>query len=330
MGWGDEWVAVTVDGDLFNGYYRKDLFEAPGNRAAFRERYGYELAAPDTWRQYRDIAEFFTGRKDPDGKPLYGSSEAFRRGGQQFWDFFSRASAYTNHPEHPGAQFFDPDTMRAQINNPGWVRALEDYVEILRFAPPKAREFDIIEARNSFIVRAESTMALDWGDTGQIAADQADSKIKDKLGYFVLPGSHEVWNYKRARWDHFELPHKAPFLAFGGWVASGVSSLTNLFGRRTARSITRDVDALFKETEGEELRRRFKALQPALRGRISDLTETAIKDMGYALEIKANGNQLLSILATVAEVNDADHITELENTYRTVASRFNDAVVLFQ
>ena len=119
MVWNDKWIAVTVDGDAYNGYYRKDLFEAPIHRAQFKTVYGYELSAPDTWKEYRDIAEFFTGRKGPDGETLFGVAEPFARGTQQFWNVFSRASAYTNHSSYPGSQFFDPETMRAQIGNAG-------------------------------------------------------------------------------------------------------------------------------------------------------------------------------------------------------------------
>ncbi len=43
------------DGDLFVLYYRKDLFEDPDNQAAFKAKYGYDLAAPATWQQYADI-----------------------------------------------------------------------------------------------------------------------------------------------------------------------------------------------------------------------------------------------------------------------------------
>jgi multiple sugar transport system substrate-binding protein len=44
--------------------------------------------------------------------------------------------------------------------------------------------------------------------------------IADKVGYFVLPGSQKVWDGVSGRWLTFDKPHKVPFLAFGGWVAS--------------------------------------------------------------------------------------------------------------
>ncbi len=218
MTWDGKWIAVTVDGDLFSGYYRKDLFEDPRNQADFRRRYGYELFPPDTWRQYRDIAEFFTGRRLRDGSRMYGTAEAFARNGQQFWTLFSRASAYTNHPNHPGAQFFDPDTMRAQVNNPGWLRAVQEYKEMLKFSPPNADTYGIVEARNAFL-SGRTAMALDWGDTAQIATDPNHSEISGKVGYFVLPGTKKIWNGRFWEWNETESVHKVPFLAFGGWIA---------------------------------------------------------------------------------------------------------------
>ena len=53
----------------------------------------------------------------------------------QFWYFFSHAASYTNNPNTPGAMFFDPETMDAQINNPGWLRALEEYKRGLDYNP---------------------------------------------------------------------------------------------------------------------------------------------------------------------------------------------------
>ena len=213
-----KWIAATIDGDLFSGYYRKDLFRDPANQTEFRERYGYELFPPDTWEQYRDIAEFFNGRRLGDGRLIYGTAEAFARNGQQFWTLFSRASAYTNHPEFRGAQFFDPDTMRAQINNPGWLRAVREYKDIVRLSPPDALSYGIVEARGAFM-NGLTAMVLDWGDTATNAADPAHSKIAGKVGYFVLPGTRQIWNSRFWEWEETESIYKAPFLAFGGWLA---------------------------------------------------------------------------------------------------------------
>jgi len=219
MKWDGRWLSVTVDGDLFSGYYRRDLFDDPDNRRAFAERYGTELMPPATWAQYRDIAEFFTGRRGPDGQPLYGTAEAFARGGQQVWTVFARAAAYTNPPGVTGAQFFDPLTMAPQINNPGWVRAVQDYVDILPFCPPEALTFGIAGSRQAFI-DGRTAMTLDWGDTGPMAEDPARSHVMDKVGYFVLPGATEAWDGRSHAWEAVPNGRRVPFLAFGGWVAA--------------------------------------------------------------------------------------------------------------
>jgi len=44
--------------------YRKDLFEDPAEKAAFKAKYGYELQPPDTIQQFIDIAQFFTRPED--------------------------------------------------------------------------------------------------------------------------------------------------------------------------------------------------------------------------------------------------------------------------
>lgn len=235
MLWDGKWIAVTVDGDLFNGYYRRDLFSDADNRNSFKKKYGYELSPPETWKKYRDIAEFFTtsnGQSAADKKmnqsvnhkpgaaiQLYGTSEPFVHGGQSYWNLFSRVSAYVNHPDNPGSQFFDPDTMKAQINNQGWIRALTEYMDILRFCPPDAINYNIVDSRMAF-VEGKTAMCLDWGDTAQISADPEVSKIVDKVGYFVLPGTREIWNHKTRKWETQKNVFQAPFLAFGGWVAS--------------------------------------------------------------------------------------------------------------
>lgn len=56
----ERYWAVPAEVDA-NGYaYRKDLFEDPKEKEAFKKKYGYELDVPKTYKELRDIAEFFT------------------------------------------------------------------------------------------------------------------------------------------------------------------------------------------------------------------------------------------------------------------------------
>jgi len=215
MVWDHRYVTQTIDGDLHSLYYRTDLFNDPNEQAAFKKQYGYALTPPATWKEYYEIAKFFT-RPDVN---LWGTAEAYRRGGEQFWFFFSHVAAYTNHPDHPGSMFFDPDTMDAQVNNPGWVKGLEDYIDGLNVAPPGALGFTSDDIHNIF-AGGSVAMNFDWGDTGVNAAHPENSLVNGHVGSAVLPGSTEIWNYQTKQWDTFDEPARSPFMAFGGWQAA--------------------------------------------------------------------------------------------------------------
>lgn len=215
MVWNGKVLSQTMDGDAHTYSYRIDLFENADNQKAFKEKYGYDLAPPKTWKQYLDIAEYF----NQPANNLWGTAEAFRRGGQQFWFLFSHVAGYTSHPDNPGAMFFNPETMDAQVNNPGWVRGLEEYIRASKLAPPNALNFSFGEVNAAF-AGGQVAESIGWGDTGVIGADPKQSKVAGNVGSASLPGSDEIWNYKTKKWDKFDHVVQTSFMAFGGWQAA--------------------------------------------------------------------------------------------------------------
>ena len=217
---GGERYSVPLDGDVIIGYYRTDAFNHPSSKSKFKAKYGYDLAPPVTWKQYRDIAEFFTGWDwSGSGKPGWGVLEAQGPKDVGPFIFVSRAAAYAANPKVPGSLFFDPDTMEPSINNPGWVQALKDWVEIKRFGPPEMANTGGGTMRGNFVA-GQYALGIDWADVGVQAQDEKASIIKGKLGYFVLPGAIKVWNIKTKSWDEYGSPQKAPYLGWGGWHGS--------------------------------------------------------------------------------------------------------------
>ena len=51
--------AIPAEGDANGWAYRKDWFEDPEEMAAFKAKYGYDLARAEDLKELRDIAEFF-------------------------------------------------------------------------------------------------------------------------------------------------------------------------------------------------------------------------------------------------------------------------------
>ncbi|MDL1902341.1 extracellular solute-binding protein [Anaerolineae bacterium CFX9] len=230
LDWGGTTYALPFDGDSHMMYYRSDLVNPDGPYAeAFQAAYGYPLDEPETWSQYRDIAEFFNLREVNNAgviEPIYGVAEAQRPQAQSFWFLISRAAGYAKVPGDP-CFFFScsPDSpMVPRVNNPGWVRGLEDAIAIREFGPPEMSEYDVVEVRDVFPA-GRTVFALDWGDIGPLSIDRNRSIVNDLVGFSVLPGAEQYWDYNAnggaGAWVDAEGGvNRAPFIAFGGWVIS--------------------------------------------------------------------------------------------------------------
>jgi multiple sugar transport system substrate-binding protein len=178
--WGGTIYAVPFDGDQHNLYYNTVAFESEENKKAFEEEYGYELVPPQTWDQYRDIAEFFNGRDwDGDGEPEYGVAEAWQRGGYAFWWWANKFASY-------GGVFFDED-LNPLINSPAGVKALENTLAIVDFVPPGTANFGYPELEAA-LIKGTVPMVVQWSSTGKSAMDPDQSEIVGKVGTAVLPG----------------------------------------------------------------------------------------------------------------------------------------------
>src|SRR5690349_6798746 len=55
--------ALPAMGDSVGWTYRKDWFSRPALRAEFKTKYGRDLGPPQTWAEFKNIAEFFQGRE---------------------------------------------------------------------------------------------------------------------------------------------------------------------------------------------------------------------------------------------------------------------------
>ncbi|MFJ5695823.1 ABC transporter substrate-binding protein [Arthrobacter sp. NPDC093125] len=141
--------------------YRKDLFEDSKNKADFQAKYGYELAAPTTWKQYQDISEFFT----KDG--MYGTDV---KGGVE--------TEWLAHVLQAGSPMvLDGD--KVVIDNAAHKEALDFYVGLAKYAPSGAAQVDWAAAQNLFN-QGQTAMTRFWAHAyRQIPKD---SPVAGKVG----------------------------------------------------------------------------------------------------------------------------------------------------
>lgn len=230
LSWEGTAYALPYDGDIHYYAFRKDLFADEEINTRFNDTYGYDLnpeTGANTWQEWRQIGEFFTGwdwngnGEDDD----FGLACMTKRGDTAWWGFHSRATAYAKHPDDPG-YFIDTDTGEARINNPGFVRALTEWVEEnQQWAPPGGTNFTYGDSANAAI-GGRAVQTYSWDAVTQ-SADPEMSIIQGLQGYNILPGSTEVYNAQSGEWETFEEPSHAPFHAFGGWVIAVSASVAD-------------------------------------------------------------------------------------------------------
>lgn len=117
-------------------FYRKDLFDDPGEREAFRKKYGYDLAVPKTWEQHKDIAEFFTRKA---GQTLKGKAlkNDFYGVGMMAGRFDEIQDEWQAILWAMGGEVMDKN-MNPVVNSPIGIKATQHYLDTLKFAPPGA------------------------------------------------------------------------------------------------------------------------------------------------------------------------------------------------
>jgi multiple sugar transport system substrate-binding protein len=215
--WDGVTYRVSIDGDAHNFNYRSDVFASEDLAAEWTAGGGEgEWGVPTTWQQVKAVSAFMDG-KEHEGNPLYGILDVCAPwGGFGFYFFLSRASAYAKHPEDK-AWLFDAADMKPRINNPAYLRALQDIVETLPFEPPDQVNGDGNRTWLEQFLPGIGSMCHWWGDLGSNVYTNDLSVVQDKVGFSILPGSPDVYNSATGSWDTIPDNNFAPNNAYIGW-----------------------------------------------------------------------------------------------------------------
>jgi multiple sugar transport system substrate-binding protein len=176
------YYALPAMGDAVGWVYRKDWFARPEIRAAFKQKFGRELAPPQTQTELAEIAKFFQGQTI-DGKKVYGAAVYTERGSEGITMGVTSALypfgfKYENTPGK-----YD---MEGAVNSPEAVKGLEFYKDLVKNASPPGH------------TNAYMTEDLDAYKSGQVALQMnffaffpgiaKDEAVGgDKSGFFANP-----------------------------------------------------------------------------------------------------------------------------------------------
>jgi multiple sugar transport system substrate-binding protein len=217
--WNGKTYRINLDGDTHTFAYRKDYF---GDGSISGQ------PVPTHWEDIAALPAALAGKNDPiTGTQAYGFLDPlkYQWGGFGFYFLEDRAAAYAKHPDDP-AWLFDPDTMKPRVNNPGWVQAIQDVLDLVKANayPPDQLNADPNTTAFSQFLGGTGAALTWWGDVGSNARTSDTSVVGDVVGFSINPGAKKVYNSKTQAWEEKE--NFAPNLAYLGWgvyVTSRVS-----------------------------------------------------------------------------------------------------------
>ena len=216
--WDGKTYRISIDGDCHNFNYRTDYFENEELAKAWKdEGHSGNWEVPTTWQKVTEVSKFLKGKTHA-GFPAYGYLDVQKGwGGFGFYFLGSIATAYAKHPDS-AAFLFEPDTMKPMVNNPAWVRAIQDTLDRRDCQPPDQINADPgVTGYNQFLAGTGSMVSW-WGDVGSNANTSDESLVAGNVGFDILPGSDDVYNWQTGKWETLSSgPNYAPNMAYIGW-----------------------------------------------------------------------------------------------------------------
>ena len=199
---GKDW-AIPMEADAAGWSYRKDWFEDPKEMAAFKAKYGYDLAVPKTYAQLTDIAEFFN-RPDQNryGVAIYSDNS-----------YDALAMGVENALFSYGADLGDYKSYKVDgiLNSDKAVAALENYKKLFSFTPPGWSKTFFAED-NQAMTAGLVAMSLNFFAFFPALANPATNPHAKDTGFFANPAG----------------PGGDQFAALGGQGVSIVSYSKNI------------------------------------------------------------------------------------------------------
>ncbi len=164
---------------------RDDLLSHPDEKAAFKAKYGYDLGPAKTFKELRDVAEFFTR---PAGETLagetlesdfYGIVMEGIKGGSTF------LSLWGNFIKSYGGDIVDADG-KPTFDRPENIEAIKIWADLWKFAPPGMAEYSLIDVP-TVMGNGIAAQAIAWSDFVLGVDQEGASPYAGQFTYGAMP-----------------------------------------------------------------------------------------------------------------------------------------------
>ncbi len=214
--WNGKTKLFGIDADRHFLKYRTDVYNDSTAQAFYKKATGKTLTVPATWADYNLHAKVFNGyaaKGQPAGVKMAGTVEITKRDDLMWSGFINRVAPYAKNPNVKTGFWFD-SKMNPQVNNPGFVRGLTEFVDAIKYMPQGGANFGLSDEITAFGA-GQALLSYTWDDAWS-QANQADSPVRGNVYAAPNPGAETVWNSVTKKWD---TPaggiNRAPYIAWG-------------------------------------------------------------------------------------------------------------------
>ena len=187
-------------------FYRKDLFENIAVKRIYQEKYRQELTVPRTFREYNQIAAFFTEGTGFDSNVRYGTHLTLGNTGVAATEFLAR---FFSHKDN----LYD-ESERIVLQNEIGKKALEELVEAQKYAPGKTSKWWTNTAKD--FANGNVAMMINFSNYASEILGY-NSKIVGNVGFAMVPGRNPIYGGGSLAVSRYSR-HPKNALAFIKWI----------------------------------------------------------------------------------------------------------------
>lgn len=165
--------------------YNKKMFSDPSNKEKFQTRYGFALAAPKTWQQFKDIAEFFT---------VPGVSNGLALQGAPYWIYYEWANlafSFGGGVMNKEWGWQGDASTPLSLTSPETIRATEFYRSLKPYTDMSVLFNSDAGAQRERMKKGDVAMCIMWSD---VAYDLVvrNTYVDKNWGFAPIPGKKSM------------------------------------------------------------------------------------------------------------------------------------------
>ena len=184
----DRFFGVPIIGGAQLLFYRRDLFENRKLQQEYQKKSSISLRAPRTWKEFNDIAAFFTREYNPDSPTQFGASIAARYDEELAPEILIRLWSY-------GGRLWD------NYNRPTFATkenalAFQSLLKTIAYTPDRGLSSSLEGTVDDFC-SGRTAMLITFSEFAQQISQNLKANVMGRVAVHMVPGKHPAsigWN----------------------------------------------------------------------------------------------------------------------------------------